>query len=214
MLAPIATFFALFSHIAAGGQMPGLIGVCAPLFFSVAACHFVTLRSLSIPALTLAVAVCQFLFHSLFNLGTSSMGASVAALPPGMATASERAMHSMHAPGHAAAAEGSASAVFSTASVNHHDSAMLVAHVVAGLITVAALHHGELITLAVIALASFVWLCITRPAAQALITNTRGRRFGLVSQWPVPHSFGVFVSAASRRGPPMLCSRLAVDSAV
>lgn len=79
--AGIATFVALLSHAAGGGQMPGWLGVVVPLVLSVAVCTALAGRRLSLWRLSLAVATSQVFFHTLFVLGTFAPSAATIASP-------------------------------------------------------------------------------------------------------------------------------------
>src|SRR5690606_16871403 len=70
--ATLATFVALLSHVAAGGAMPGWLGVAAPWMFSILVCVPLAGRRLSVLRVTAAVVVSQALFHVLFVLGSGS----------------------------------------------------------------------------------------------------------------------------------------------
>ena len=63
--ASIATFVALLSHVAAGGAMPGWVGIALPWLLSVMVCTLLAGRALSLIRLSLAVAASQALFHCL-----------------------------------------------------------------------------------------------------------------------------------------------------
>ena len=66
--ASIATFVALFSHVAAGGAMPQWLGIAVPWVLSLAVCTVLVGRALSLVRLSAAVLVSQLLFHLLFHL--------------------------------------------------------------------------------------------------------------------------------------------------
>ena len=61
--ASVATWAALLSHVAAGGAMPGWLGVAVPLVLSVAVCTALAGRHLSLVRLAVAVTASQLLFH-------------------------------------------------------------------------------------------------------------------------------------------------------
>lgn len=67
--ASVATFTALLSHVAAGGDMPGWLGIAAPLLVSAMAGVLLAGRRLSLLRLSVSVSISQFLFHTLFVLG-------------------------------------------------------------------------------------------------------------------------------------------------
>lgn len=74
--ASVATFVALLSHVAGGGQAPGLLGIAVPWILSLMVCTLLAGRTLSLLRLSFAVAGSQLLFHALFVLGTVSARAS------------------------------------------------------------------------------------------------------------------------------------------
>lgn len=130
LAASVATFTALFSHVVAGGQMPGWIGILAPLILATAACTLLVGRRLSAVRLTGAVAASQALFHALFVLG--------APLPP---VGDPSIALSAHAHHHGALelallAPGTGSALAA-------DATMWVGHALAAAVTVAVLYRGE-----------------------------------------------------------------------
>lgn len=120
----VAIFVALAGHVTAGGAMPGPLGILVPWVLSFMVCVLLAGRRLSVIRLTLSVAASQFLFHVLFVLGT---------ITP---TAGAAAPHVHGGPLVLPDAAGLPAAVAA-------DGGMWVGHVVAALLTVAALHRGE-----------------------------------------------------------------------
>ena len=80
--ASIATFVALFWHVAAGGAMPHWLGIAVPWVLSLAVCTVLVGRALSLLRLSVAVVLSQLLFHLLFVLGAGG-GATAATAPTG-----------------------------------------------------------------------------------------------------------------------------------
>ncbi|MFJ4224616.1 hypothetical protein [Microbacterium sp. NPDC089695] len=148
----VAIFVALAGHVSGGGAMPGALGILVPWMLSFAACVLLAGRRLSLIRLALSVGVSQFLFHTLFVLGTIT--------PSGAA-----APHVHGAPLVLPAVAGATGAVVA-------DGGMWVGHLIAALVTVAALHRGERLALALYALAAQAvrWVrrrvdvVLTRPA--------------------------------------------------
>ncbi|RZU66604.1 hypothetical protein EV379_2967 [Microterricola gilva] len=184
--ASFSTFVALFSHVSGGGAMPGLLGVLVPLILALPFCVAFAGRRLSVPRLAASVAVSQFLFHSLFSMGATSA--------PAMGSMSGHAGHGMPIVLDAAL----------PAQLGHSDSQMWAAHLVAGVLTVAALYSGE----AVLArLAAFTCFLLRRivpalvggPATPPRLSLTL-RAVDLTTRMPL----GVFPSSAPHRGPPAL----------
>jgi hypothetical protein len=125
----LAIFVALAGHVSGGGQMPGALGILVPWVFSFMICVLLAGRSLSLIRLTLSVAVSQFLFHTLFVLGTIT--------PSGISPA-----HVHGAPLVIPATTGIPEAVTA-------DASMWLGHALAALLTVAALYRGERLIIAV-----------------------------------------------------------------
>lgn len=125
--AVFAMFVALMSHIAAGAEVPGPLGVILPLALALPICIAISGRRLSFLALSASVVVSQALFHALFIFGTVSL-----ASPRG---------HGHHS--------GAVSLPIEQAADTHSHSlmeaspAMLITHLIAAAVTVATLHRGE-----------------------------------------------------------------------
>src|SRR5699024_8570924 len=67
-----ATFVALFSHVAGGGQAPTPLGVGVPLLLAVFVCVVLAGRKLSLVRLSASVGVSQTAFHWIFDAAASS----------------------------------------------------------------------------------------------------------------------------------------------
>lgn len=119
----LAIFVALAGHVTGGGQMPGPLGILVPWLFAFMVSVLLAGRSLSLVRLTLSVAVSQFLFHVLFVLGTVT--------PSGVAIP------------HVHGAPLVLPSVGGAATVVNADASMWVGHALAAVVTVAALHRGE-----------------------------------------------------------------------
>ncbi|WP_284328033.1 hypothetical protein [Demequina litorisediminis] len=117
--ASVATGVALGSHVAGGGSAPGPAGVAVPLALSFAVCVQLAGRAASGWRIALGVAVSQALFHVLFVMGggtvTMDAGAHAHHLAAGSLTVADAS--------HAA----------------HGGAPMTLAHVVAAIVTTAAL---------------------------------------------------------------------------
>lgn len=125
--ASVATFIALLSHVAAGGGMPGWLGVAVPWVLSLMVCTMLAGRRLSLVRLSIGVTLSQALFHTLFVLGFVS-GSGAASV----------AHHHHHGPlvlPPLVAGE--------TVAMIQADAVMWVAHAVAAVVTIAALYRGE-----------------------------------------------------------------------
>ncbi|GAB2709230.1 hypothetical protein BKA24_002543 [Microbacterium marinum] len=127
-MALFATFVALLSHVAGGGEVPGWLGVFVPLVLASAVSTVVVSHRLSMWRLSVAVIASQLLFHTLFTLG----GPSGAFLLHGH-------LHGHH-DGEVAA---SVATVTATTTHDHDGGVMWAAHAVAAVITVAGIYVGE-----------------------------------------------------------------------
>jgi hypothetical protein len=187
--AAFATFAALFSHIIAGGAMPGTLGIVVPLVFSAFACVLLAGQRLSFFRLMLSVAVSQFLFHALFVLGTVQGSGSSLAMS-----------------GHAAHGPPVVLDAVALPMVHgvHSQPEMWVAHGVAGLTTVAVLHWAEKLLAALDAVKTYV---LTRlvPAAPTGVAGLKGLAQPLL-RGPVVsiNPLGVYATTMGLRGPPTL----------
>ncbi|MGK9147160.1 hypothetical protein KXS11_05990 [Plantibacter flavus] len=189
--AAFSTFVALLSHVAGGGSMPGVLGLVVPLMFSTLVCVLLAGRRLSIVRLSLSVAVSQVLFHTLFVLG-AAQGSASTAMPSGHAahgahvTLDASSMPMMH-DGHAGAG-------------------MWFAHVIAGLVTIAALHRAETLLSTVAAVKEFVLARLVPTVLAALAAPVRPARVRLQSDVPTLRTLGVYPATTALRGPPALTS--------
>jgi hypothetical protein len=180
----LAIFVALAGHVSGGGQMPGVLGVLVPWVFSFMVSVLLAGRTLSVIRLGISVAVSQFLFHMLFVLGTIT--------PSGVSIP-----HVHGAPLVLPAMSGIPETVTA-------DASMWLAHALAGLLTVAALHRGErlLLTLRDLALQLVRWL--RRRADQTLVLPALPVARGLRGCFEVARA-AVLVLLATLRGraPPL-----------
>lgn len=177
--AGFATFVALFSHVAAGGAMPGPLGILAPLILSVMVSVLVAGRRHSLARLAISVIVSQLLFHTLFVLGTP------------------------RAPG---ATGGHHSPLIIPTSVGvdlpQNDAAMWFGHALAAAVTIAALASAERVVLALGTLVARFrrwWTGVHQPVLVVL-----GRPSRLVGTTLPVALLRLDLDLASRRGPPAL----------
>lgn len=131
--ASLATFAALAGHVTGGGQMPGPLGILVPWIFSLMVCVLLAGRKLSVIRLSVSVAISQLLFHLLFVLGTIEPSVQMSGHVHGAA---------MVLPGGAGMAETVVAG-----------GAMWAGHLMAAIVTVAVVHRGERLLLALRALA-------------------------------------------------------------
>lgn len=192
LAATSATFVALMSHLAGGGQLPGLLGIAVPLALSLPLCMAWSGR-LSLPALSASVVASQLFFHVLFLLGT----------PTGAAHTAGPGTHAGHA-GHAGMAATPMPAAGQVTDMAHADAAMWVWHAAAAVVTIAVLHRGELMLLRLRALAvrMAAWLLGGRAVVESAGTFVLPTLPGVVAETfrrlhPAPQ-----LSPLLRRGPP------------
>lgn len=124
-VALFATFVALMSHVAGGGQPPGWLGVLAPFVLATTVSTVLAGHRLSLWRLGSSVAASQLLFHALFSLGA----------PDGS--------RFFHGNGHHQAASIATAAFAGTPTHVHGASGMWIAHAIAAFITVAGIYVGE-----------------------------------------------------------------------
>ncbi|MFS2279434.1 hypothetical protein V2S04_01275 [Microbacterium sp. OR21] len=177
--ASISTFVALASHVWVGGQMPGMLGIAVPWLLSFMLCTLLSGIRLSATRLTVSVLLSQALFHALFVLGAISPRGGIAP--------------HVHGP-LVLPSEGAALLV-------PENAGMWLAHGVAALVTVLALHRGERLLQALTAVASAVvdWLSrvVVAPVLPAAPLRLR---------WVVraaPRRAEPRLAGLRRRGPPL-----------
>lgn len=184
----VATFVALVSHVAGGGQVPAALGVVVPLVLSVFVCVLLTGRRRSLWRLSVSVAVSQLLFHGLFILGTSSS----------VAVSTGSGPHAGHSVG----------LVMTSPGMSHGgpDGAwMWIAHAVAALVTIAALHRGETVISELLAFTGYVITRLARALSGLVASPSRPASTGLTTWFENrPTPLGVFASVSLQRGPPAL----------
>lgn len=189
-----ATFVALASHVAGGGQVPDLLGVVVPLALSLPVCVAWAGRRLSLLSLSGSVVTSQFFFHVLFVLGAPS-GSPVLTEAPG---------HAGHAgvvlPATAAHAAGQAGH-----GTGHTDLTMWLWHAVAAAVTVAVLYRGErmLVRLREVAGRAAAWLLHGDAVAGRVVTYAGPARPGVPAAALRPLHPGPRLSSVRRRGPPV-----------
>lgn len=120
--AAISLFVAAFLHIASGGQTPTMFALGASFVVSSFVCVALAGKRLSLPKLSVSVALSQFLFHGVFSVWTTE--------PGGVSQ-----LGHVHEQAFVFAASGVPAV--------HSDAAMWWAHAIAAVVTIAALRHGE-----------------------------------------------------------------------
>ncbi|PPF35224.1 hypothetical protein [Pseudoclavibacter sp. AY1H1] len=139
--ASVSTFIALASHILAGGGMPGLLGVAFPFGLAVLACLLLARIRTDSLRLALSVGASQFLFHTLFVLGTPS--ATVGAGSAADAHAGHGQLAAASAMADFASSAGSAAPSGAALHLAHDGALMWAMHAVAAVLTALALFFGE-----------------------------------------------------------------------
>ncbi|WP_065570042.1 hypothetical protein [Microbacterium oleivorans] len=180
LAASLATWAALLSHVAGGGQVPGPLGIVVPLALSLFVCTALAGRRLSLPRLALAVTGSQLLFHTLFVIGTVT--------PSGMPH-----QHGMPLMTDAGA----------TATAICADPLMWAMHGLAALLTVAVLHRGERTALRLLALAAEIARWVRhRILTAVLVLGAVDRPAPAPAPTDVPVLRSVTLRVAAGRGPP------------
>ncbi|MFC6356722.1 hypothetical protein [Luethyella okanaganae] len=202
LVAGTATFVAALSHTLGGGSVPGVLPVVISLAFAGMVCIGLSGRTLSLWRLTVSVVASQAVFHTLFSLGAQVSGAV------GDAGFAASAAHHLTQPEIArqlastvpSAPSGLSDTGAGMAGMNHGDT-MVVAHIVAAIVTIALLRRGEGALLRLLELAHLGALALFSPAVAVTVPD--------VAPAPVPSLFifrprelGVVLSSMRHRGPP------------
>lgn len=211
--AVLSTAVALGSHLLAGAEAPGVLGVVVPLVFAVSVCTVLAGVRLSAVRLSVSVVTSQVLFHLLFVLGTVPAGTS-AVTGAGHDAHLGHGGHVAHS-GHAVHESMTLASVTGTAVTGttggaghaaHASVGMWLAHAGAAVLTVLALHRGETLLrqLRRLATAVLTWVLPRRSAPCLLVL--RRRRGPLDARPVVARSLEVLAGCVPRRGPPELPS--------
>lgn len=171
------------SHIAAGGGLPGPVGVVLPWILAVLICIAVAGRTLSVWRLSVSVVASQILFHALFVLGAG----------PGDGTAPT---------GHAHGARGMA---LESSGVAQGDIGMWIAHVLAGVATIALLHRGELVVRALLSAGVELTIVFTTRflgVTRSARADRESLRPPLIATPADLRPLGWDLRSVARRGPP------------
>lgn len=211
LAAAFATFVALTSHVIAGGSLPTMMGLIVPLALSVLVCVLLAGRQLSLWRLSVSVGISQALFHLLFMVFTpmsTPMGAPTAS---SAAANNALAHHGLHHAGHSGSmgqmtspaqmASMDSMTGAGTAMHAHTSAPMLMAHIVAAIITIAMIYWSESLPSA---LAEFARLIIRAlvPALAVARSIPDGPRSQPTITEVVPRALGVLRSPVLRRGLP------------
>jgi hypothetical protein len=189
LAAVFATFVAAWFHSAAGGSPPSWLAVTVTLAGAIPAAVFLTGSTLSWIRLSLTVAASQFLLH--ITLGMSSQPFRQGPLA---------AAH------HGSTAIADPAAVLNLAGVATHDilghnGAMWPAHLLAAVVTILAVGHGEAAFWAVLALAGLS-IAIALASAPTFAPRPYPQRSGGNPRARIPRSLAP-LSSMRLRGPPV-----------
>jgi hypothetical protein len=193
LTAAFAVFVAAFSHVAAGGQTPGTVGVLLALAFASLASIALAGKTLSRLRLSLSVLFSQLVLHVLFGVGAAGGAIVVTAGSHHGAAVSLDPLSPA-----AAMATGMPAAM--------HDSGwMWVAHAAAAIVTIIALQFGEkafwgLLEQARDRLVSV--LISLQPVSPVAVATGLVR--AVVSRNFLVADPGVVLSSLFRRGPPVM----------
>ncbi|WP_424466396.1 hypothetical protein [Pseudoclavibacter helvolus] len=207
LAATVSTFIALASHVLAGGGMPGVLGVAFPFGLAVLACLLLARIRTDSLRLGLSVGASQFLFHTLFVLGT----------PPTAGGATDA--HAGHA-GHGQLAAASAMADFASTAgagapaaavhLGHDGPLMWAMHALAAALTALALYFGEALVSALTRAKAAAAELLPHLVRSLLLLHARAVRPAVVAdstplELPWVPALTVRVERAQRRrGPPAL----------
>jgi hypothetical protein len=184
LVASFSVFVAMFSHVAAGGTAPGGVGLVIALTFGTLASVAVVGKRVSLPRLTLAVAISQFALHLLFSVGSAASGQVHQLSHHGPVTVTAAATHG--------------------AQMQHGEGWMWLGHALAAVLTIAFLRHGERAVWRILATASRRLVAVLiggliavpiRPALAHTVVSAAAFR-------PIRDDLGVLLSALRHRGPP------------
>jgi hypothetical protein len=133
----VCTLVTATLHAAAGGGIPHPLVLALALVLGVALCFGLGGRRVTLAHLVLAIGATQGVLHAAFTFGGSVIGSSGTAMPAPAAGSAG------HVHGHAAAEAARALADPSAMAMSaDHDGAMLLAHVIAGIVSVCSLRAG------------------------------------------------------------------------
>lgn len=194
LAAVFSTFIALASHVLAGGDVPGPLGIVVPLVFATSSCVALAGLRKSWLRLSVSVGLSQLLFHTLFVIGASS-SMSV--------TGGGSGGHAGHGADQALMIVGSAGT--SMAHGSHTGAGMMAAHAVAALVTVITLQRGEAVLNRLLGLAGRLVAVLLVPAVRLLVlpVHPRSALSSLEGSW-TPAPLPVVTTGTVRRGPPAL----------
>lgn len=186
----VAILVAAVSHMAGGGEAPGVVGVAIAAAFALPVSTFLAGRTISVLRLAIAVAFSQGAFHLLFSVGAAT-------------SASTRMIGGHHGMGgHVVTTVTGGGTETAAMAGMHHGPAMCAAHVLAAAVTCVALRFGERAFWDLVALARTA-LVVVLHAVALLASPSVELRHRVPAAWhPGLPDTGVALSSMPRRGPP------------
>ncbi|MCU1635603.1 MAG: hypothetical protein JWQ68_842, partial [Cryobacterium sp.] len=172
----------------AGAEAPGALAVVVSLAFAGIISIGLTGRVPSLWRIACAVLASQMIFHGLFSLGA-----------PGGRLAS--AVHSA-GPIHGQVTVTLSDPVTPMHSATSHGAVMLVSHLVAALVTIAAIRYGDTAYGAILTAARLAVLRLFDPMVRVSASRSQPYRVP-AGQWAVPHDLRRIISSMRHRGPPV-----------
>ncbi|MEB0004888.1 hypothetical protein E3O55_09710 [Cryobacterium sp. MDB1-18-2] len=221
-IAGFATFVAALSHTLGGGAAPGLLPVVISLAFAGIVCIGLAGRAASLWRTTAAVLTSQLIFHGLFSLGASggslrtdapagtlpahshAAGSALLSVQSGATTAPGLSGVSglSGVPGLSGAHAALPMAGMTGMSAAPLDAALMsLAHLLAAVVTIVALRHGERAFGILVAAARLV-------VRRVLVASSLPVRARTAHRVPaptlvfLPRDLGVLLSVMRHRGPP------------
>ncbi|PXA65683.1 hypothetical protein [Cryobacterium arcticum] len=190
IVAGFSTFVAALSHTLGGGAVPGVLAVVVSLAFAAIVSIGLSGRTLSTWRLTVAVLVSQLIFHGLFSFGGA--GGRLAGTDAMTGHAHDAGSAVLLLP--AGAAPG--------AMTGDHGSLMILAHVVAAVITVLALRFGERAFWGLFSTARVALHALVKALTIAPIGHSPAAATPFVTRMP-PRRRLALLSTMRHRGPPV-----------
>jgi hypothetical protein len=197
LTAAFAVFVAAFSHVAAGGQTPGTVGVVLALAFASLASIALAGKSLSGTRLTVSVLFSQLVLHGLFGVGSAG-GAIVAGHTSHHGVTIT--LDTVNSVSTSAVAAGSG-----MSAAMHAGGWMWLAHACAAIVTIIALRFGEKAFWGLVEQArnGFVSVLISLQPVFPVAVATAVLR-PVVTRNFLAADPGVVLSSLLRRGPPAI----------
>ncbi|KQX08073.1 MULTISPECIES: hypothetical protein [unclassified Leifsonia] len=192
--AAAATLLAGLSHSIGGGagaQVPFGVGTVIAFAFAAMVCVALAGRTVSLARLAASVVLSQLAFHGLFAVSGSSL--QVTTNPAAHHDASVHLLNQIES-------GGSIEAMGQAGHLSHGGTGMIVAHVFAAVITIAALHSGERAMLAILRAAGRLIAVLVAGAPRLVpVVEIRLSARALVL---LPRDLLVVLSSMRHRGPP------------